>query len=139
MGLNSKTKRKRAVSAAANQEQLMTSQLNYNNFSPVSPPVKRPSEPHSTFVASGFKDINGLGTIRGAVTIYTRSGFVFNGVFLHVRENDDGTKSRWVSIPGIKQADGSFSAIVEFASHEARRSFNVACLAAIDELLGGAA
>jgi hypothetical protein len=117
----------------------MSSQINYNNSAPLSPPVKGPSAAHSTFVASAWRDINRLNSVMGVCTIYTRSGFVFNSIFVHVREDEHGVKSRWVTIPGIKQADGSFSAIVEFASHEARRSFNVACLAAVDELLGGVA
>jgi hypothetical protein len=119
----------------------MSSQFHHNNFSPVSPPIKRLNEPHSTFVASGWRDVNGLGTIRGAVNIYTRSGFVFNSVFLHVRENEDGSRLRWVQLAGLKQPDGTFRPLVEFSTPEARRSFNVACLSAIDELLrpGGAA
>ena len=110
--------------------------MNYQSHSiPISPPLKRPVEPHSTFIASAWRDINGQNSIRGACTIYTRSGFVFNSVFLHVRENEDGTRLRWVQLPGIKQPDGKFLPIVEFATKESSRSFTIACLNAIDELL----
>ncbi len=116
-------------------------QLNYSRDLPVSPPLKRPTEAHSTFVASGWRDVNGLGSIRAAVNIYLRNGWIFNGVFLHVRENEDRTRKRWVEVPSIKQPDGTFRPLVEFSTPEARRSFNIACLAAIDELLrpGGSA
>ena len=71
----------------------------------------------------------------GTTLSSTFRGIVFNSVFLHVRENEDGTRVRWVQIPGIKQPDGTFSAIVEFATKETSRSFTIACLAAIDQLL----
>jgi len=118
----------------------MTQHLNHNNFSPVSPPVKR-SEPRSTFVASSWRDINGVGSIRGACDLYTRSGLIFRGVLLHQREDTDGRRQRWIQIPGQRQADGTFTPVVEFSTKDCARSFNVAALNAIDELLrpGGAA
>jgi hypothetical protein len=116
-------------------------QYQSNTKSQVSPPLKQAEESHTTFVASTWKDVN-KNTLRGTCDLFLRSGIIIRGLMLHERERNDGLK-RWVQIPSreFKKEDGtrSFFPVIEFSTTEKWRQFNSAALAAIDELLGGAA
>jgi hypothetical protein len=89
------------------------------------------------FLALDWKPMQ-RNTLQGFVTIVLPSGLRIRECSLHEKNG-----KRWVSLPGKPwtRQDGttSYVAILDFADDEARFRFQRLALAAIDEMLGGAA